>query len=211
MRAWSIVVACLLATGSVRAIGADVEDMFVRAQLKRMHDVVGQVARESHRAAIVRDTFAAVRDSIDADAQIEILIVEGDVVAEVLGDHLIAASESLALLPEGERAFVMAHELGHILLGHGSKRTELLRQHPNRHVPHGPDELRAVPLEPAASELAHRQELEADAFALRAIRKLGHGSDSALALFARQAVLDDTATHPRTPRRIAHLLDDLGG
>ena len=55
------------------------------------------------------------------------------------------------------------------------------------------------------SALSHAHELEADAFALRALRRFGHDTASALAVFMREGVKHDSATHPGTRKRVAHL------
>ena len=56
-----------------------------------------------------------------------------------------------------------------------------------------------------ASQQSHRHEHEADAFALRVLRSLGHEPNVAVAVFLRQGVMHDTATHPGMRKRLAWL------
>ena len=56
------------------------------------------------------------------------------------------------------------------------------------------------------SALSHAHELEADAFALRALRRFGH--DTACPPWrcsCAKAFKHDSATHPGTRKRVAHL------
>jgi Zn-dependent protease with chaperone function len=58
----------------------------------------------------------------------------------------------------------------------------------------------------AASELSHRHEYEADAFALRLLRRLGESDDTPVVLFTEHLpMVKATATHPGTHQRLAHL------
>jgi Zn-dependent protease with chaperone function len=62
-----------------------------------------------------------------------------------------------------------------------------------------------------ASATAHRQEFEADAFALRVLPTLGHPPQVAIAMFMDKGVQHDTATHPSTRKRVAALRAALAG
>jgi Zn-dependent protease with chaperone function len=202
----SSAIACLLlACSSLPALAVDMEEVFAQSQLRRVHDVSGQAVTDSPKATIVRATFARVRDSLDAQLPVGLLVVSGPIVAEALTDHIIAANEALADLPEGERAFVLAHELGHLVQSHWSKRALLFREHLPGAAVTAPTELAGDRLATQASALAHRQELDADAFALRTVRQLGYGFETALAVFMRQEAQRDTASHPSSRKRVAHL------
>jgi hypothetical protein len=63
----------------------------------------------------------------------------------------------------------------------------------------------AGPLAREASQQSHRHEHEADAFALRVLRDLKQDPNVALAVFLRTGVMQDTATHPSTRKRVAFL------
>ena len=118
---------------------------------------------------------------------------------------MIVANASLADMPEGERLFVLAHELGHLINGHWSHLGSAFKRRIPGEVarPHT-DEVAAL-LGPELSALAHRHEYDADAYGLRAVQQLGFGLDAALASFLRHGVQQDTATHPSTRKRVAHL------
>ena len=202
----SPVIACLLvACSSLPAVALDMDAAFAQSRLQRVHDVSLQAVADSPKATVVRAAFARVRGSLDAELSVGVLVVGGPIVAEALTDHIVAANESLADLPEGERAFVLAHELGHVVQSHWSKRALLFREHHPDETATGQADLAADRLVAEASVLAHRQELDADAFALHIVRRLGYDFETALAVFERQGAQPDTATHPGSLRRIAHL------
>jgi Zn-dependent protease with chaperone function len=57
-----------------------------------------------------------------------------------------------------------------------------------------------------ASALSHRQEFEADAFALRLLRRMGEPDDTPIVLFQQHLPLvKATATHPGSYERLARL------
>ena len=133
-------------------------------------------------------------------------LVGGDLFAEaVFGQATVAVSEAVGDLPEGERLLLLAHELGHLGLGHWAALNNLYRQHvPGAVTPATTDPVAAA-LGAQAHALSHRQEFEADAFGFALARQLGFGVDTALSLLLRQGLQFDSATHPATRRRLAQL------
>ena len=114
-------------------------------------------------------------------------------------------NESLADLPEGERIFIMAHEIGHVVAGHWEQMGRVYRRWIPGEVTQDKTDPVAGLLGRDASGLAHRHEYAADAFAHQALVKLGWPSEVAFAAFVRQGMQHDTATHPGTRKRIASL------
>jgi hypothetical protein len=174
-----------------------------------------QQVRLDHRGAAEGDTSAQQRlraslerllQLVPQEAPVTLRLVGGDLFAEaVFGQRLIAASEGAAELPEGERLFLLGHELGHLVLGHWGALSGLYLQHiPGEVRPETTDPVARV-LGVQAHELSHRHELEADAFAYALVRRLGFGVDTAYSLLSRQGMQHDSATHPGTRRRLAQL------
>jgi len=137
--------------------------------------------------------------------RVDFYVIRGEVIAETLHGHVVVANESLADLPEGTRLFVLAHELGHVAGSHWLQMGQLYRRWvPGEVTPQQTGPVAAL-LGRDASGLAHRQEFEADAFALAALRALGHPPREALSAFMHMGVQHDTATHPGTRKRVASL------
>lgn len=139
-------------------------------------------------------------------APADLHLVAGGLFAEArFGQLAVAAGLGVGELPEGERAMVLAHELGHLHLGHW----EALRALYQQHIPGAvrPDTTDAVAgaLGQAAHALSHEQELAADAFGLALLHRLGFDATDACSLLLRQGVQPDTATHPATRKRVAQL------
>jgi Zn-dependent protease with chaperone function len=166
---------------------------------------VTPAAADSPRAAVVRASFDRLASQYGAGLELDVRIVNGPIVAECLHGRTIVANESLAEQPEGVRLFVLAHEIGHAVLGHWDKLAALYQRHiPGAVVPENTDPV-AGALGREASQLSHEHELEADAFAYSVIRALGYDLDTAFAVLRLQGVQADTATHPGTRKRLAHL------
>ena len=186
-----------------QAHGEDIVDVLRRSQQQRL-DAMPR-ARTGDRARIVRSSFEKACKAVKPDMEVDLVVVTGATTAETLHGHIVVANESLADLPEGERLFILAHEIGHVVGDHWQQMGGLYRRWiPGEVTPAQTDPVAGL-LGRDASGLAHRQELEADAFALQALRKLGFDPDVAVSAFMRQGMQQDTATHPGTRKRLAAL------
>jgi len=154
----------------------------------------------------VRASLDRLVTLLPVGTSVELMLVGGDLFAEAdFGHSRVAASQAVGELPEGERLLMLAHELGHLQLGHWGALSGLYQ---------GliPGEVRPETTEPVAAELSaqahalsHRQEFEADAFGYGLVHQLGFGLDNAFALLTRHGMQQDNATHPGTRRRLAQI------
>jgi predicted Zn-dependent protease len=185
------------------AHGQDIADVLRHSQQTRLQAL--KAAPPGPKADKVRKTFEALHQRIAPQAVVDLHVISGGTVAETLHGHIIVANESLADLAEGERAFVLAHELGHVVNNHWLKMGLLYRRFvPGAVIQANTDPI-AGPLGREASALAHQQEIEADTFALQALGRLGHPADDAFSAFLHLGMQHDTATHPGTRKRVASL------
>jgi len=153
----------------------------------------------------VRASFDKLCQTLKPESEVDLVVIAGPTAAETLHGHTIVANESLADLPEGERIFILAHEIGHVVNDHWRQMGGLYRRWiPGEVTPSQTDPV-AGRLGRDASMLAHRHEFEADAYALRALRRLGFEPEVAATAFMRQGMQQDTATHPGTRKRLAAL------
>ncbi len=201
MRWLPIAILGIVLAGQAR--GDDIIDVLRRSQQQRLDALTP--APSGARAQAVRDSFDKLCRLLKLEVKVELLVITGATTAETLHGHTIVANESLAELPEGERSFILAHELGHVVNDHWQQMGGVYRRWiPGEVTPSQTDPV-ADMLGRDASGLAHRQEFEADAFGLQALRALGWPPEVALAAFLRQGVQHDTATHPGTRKRVASL------
>lgn len=190
-------------TLTMTARGEDIVDVLQRSQQLRLDSFAP--AAEGPRAERVRQTFERLRTHLAPLPPMDFLVIRGPVIAETLHGHVIVANEALADLPEAERSFLIAHEIGHVVNGHWLQ-MGLVYKH------WIPGEVRPETTDPVAGALgreaagtAHRQELEADLFALHALEQLGVPADAAFSSLRLMGLQQDTATHPGTRKRIASL------
>lgn len=163
---------------------------------------VDTASPESQR---IHDSFDRALGTLNLRDDVRLIVVRGPLLAVCLMGKVIAANVSLADLSEGERSFVLAHELGHVAHHHWSQFGALYQRHiPGEVVREKTDAVAGV-LGREASALSHEQEFEADAFALQLIRRLGAPDDTPQALFRHLPAIQATATHPGTQQRVAHL------
>jgi Zn-dependent protease with chaperone function len=193
-----------VATCAASAVQAnDIIDVLHESAQRRLDAM--PLAPDGPRLQAVRDSFERVRRAVAPELMVELRVVSGSTVAETLDGRVVVANEALADAPEGVRLFVLAHELGHVQQGHWRQVGDLYKRFvPGEVVPETTDGV-AGPLGRAASAQAHRHEFEADAFALRALRALGHTPDDAYAALRHQGLQQDSATHPGTRKRLASL------
>ena len=199
---------CLWLAWAAAAQAEGIVDVLLRSQavrLARHRDAnVESVAAERVRVSFWR--LVGTLALTESPEPIKLMLVGGPLFAEaVFGGRAVVVSESVGDLPEGERLLMLAHELGHVTLGHWAGLSGLYLQHiPGEVRPETTDPVAGV-LGPQAHALSHRQEFEADAFGFTLVRRLGYGVDNAFGLLTRNGVQLDSATHPATRRRLAQL------
>jgi Zn-dependent protease with chaperone function len=201
MRWLNLTILGLAMAGTAR--GEDITDVLRRSQQVRLEAMVP--ATDAARAQAIRHSFETLHHALDADAKAELRVVSTGPLAETLHGHIVVANEALADLPEGERLFILAHELGHVAAGHWAQMQQLYQRWIPGAVTQDKTDPVAALLGRDASGLAHRHEFAADAYALQAMRNLGWDPRHAFAAFSRQGLQFDTATHPGTRKRIASL------
>jgi hypothetical protein len=190
-------------TLAMTARGEDIVDVLRRSQQQRLDGFTE--AAEGPRATLVRQTFERLRQALAPLPPMDFHVIRGPVLAETLHGHVIVANEAMADLPEAERTFLIAHEMGHVANGHWLQMA-LVYKHwvPGEVTPATTDPV-AGALGRDAAGTAHRQELEADLFALRTLEQLGMPGDAAFSSLRLMGLQQDTATHPGTRKRIASL------
>lgn len=202
------VVSLLIALGACCSMGAartvGIEEVLAHSQETRLEGRVPASA-SSESVARIRATWARLLVASPPPHAIELRVMQGGLQAEAMLGRLLVVGESVGDLPENERAMLLAHEYGHLVLGHWGLLVAMYQQYI-------PGEVRPETTDPVAQALgrdgralSHRQELEADAFGYRLAQQLNVTLDDALSLLMRQPVTNDTPTHPATRRRIAQL------
>lgn len=191
------------------AAAEDIVDVLRRSQQMRLQAM--PLAAEGPKAAAIRSSFEQLRAALPDDVAAELRVVSAGTVAETLHGRIVVAHESLADLPEGARLFVLAHELGHVASNHWQQMGAVYRHWIPGEVKPATTDPVAGALGREASATSHRQEYEADAYALQVLRRLGRSPQDALAAFVQQGMLQDTATHPGTRKRVASLRAAMAG
>lgn len=199
-RVWAL--ACgLLASAPVAA--GDIAEVLAQSQARRL--AAFEAAPAGPLADAVRRSYDRLRAALPPALAVELRVVRGPVLAETLHGRVVVVHEQLGAMPEPTRRFVIAHELGHVMAGHWQQMGLVYR----RWVPGDVTPERTDPVAGAlgreASELSHRHEHDADAFALRLLTRLGHPPHDAWAAFMQLGLTQDTATHPGTRKRLAAL------
>lgn len=182
----------------------DILQVLERSQRQQLAGLT-EVDDASPEARVVRRSLDRLLARVTLPVPVSLRVVRGPRVAECLLGRVIVVNESVAEMNEGERLFVLAHELGHVAQGHWAAMGKLFQKHiPDEVVQEKTDAVARV-LGREASHLAHEQEYAADAFAWRLLAQLGEPNEAAFDLFRHLPMVNDTATHPGTRKRVAHL------
>jgi Zn-dependent protease with chaperone function len=112
--------------------------------------------------------------------------------------HTIVLSARLSRLPPAQRFFIMAHELGHLKLHHHAAISSFVAEA----VESAADEAAArAAVASGLGEISRRNELDADAYAVRLMQATGLDPEEAARLFDSIGEGADTATHPSAAHR----------
>lgn len=196
----------LLMAGRPAVAGEGILDVLDRSQSLRLAQLA-PVDPSDARARVLQASFQqvlSVADGLGA-RPVSLLVVQGPVVAETFHGRIIVVNADVAARPEGERLFVLAHELGHVVHADWAAVGSVYQRHIPAEVLQSRTDAVAALLGREMSALSHEQELSADGYALQLIGRLGHGMEAAVATFTRYGVQVDSATHPGTRKRIAAL------
>ncbi len=158
----------------------------------------------AHSAPIQADLERIFRQ-LARRPDIELLVVDGPFHAEMLAGRVLVVGASLAALPEGERLFILSHEIGHAAMSHWGELGELYTRLIPGEVRQDLTDAVAPQLGREASALVHGHEYAADAYAWQILRSLGFGMDSVMAALQVVPGMGDTPTHPATRKRYARL------
>jgi Zn-dependent protease with chaperone function len=202
---WLAVLAMLVALAlSTPAAAEGILSVLVRSNRQKLDELTRQAVSDP-RADLLRNDFERLLARQSKRPDVELLVVDGPVQAETLAGRVIVISAGLAVLDEGERLFILAHELGHVQMAHWTELSALYVRHiPAEVTPDVTDAVAPV-LGREASALVHGHEYAADAFAWRSIRAMGYGLASARGALQVVPNLGDSSTHPATRKRMAQL------
>ncbi len=202
----AILMALTMTVSAPAWCGEDILDVLQRSQQMQLDALTEvEVDPASREARIVRGSFERALTVLKMPVDVKLVVVRGPLLAVCLMGKVVAANVSLADLSEPERLFVLAHELGHVAHGHWPQLGQLYKRHiPGDVLPATTDPVARV-LGREASEMAHHHEYEADAFAMRLLRRMGEPEDTPIVLFHHLPMVKATATHPGTHQRVAHL------
>lgn len=183
-----------------------IEQVLLRSQAQRLADRGTALNAPPESVQNLRTSFERLKALSPQLADVELLLVGGDLYAESLfGRRTVAASAAVGELPERERLLMLAHELGHQALSHWHALAGLYHQHVPAEVRRDLTDPVAGVLGQEGSALSWRHEFEADAWGYQLARPLELGVEDAVGLLLRQGVLGDSPTHPGTRRRLLQL------
>lgn len=141
---------------------------------------------------------ARFRQLVPAAAKVSFQVLDCESDGFVYQGQTIVLSTRLARMNSQQRFFIIAHELGHLTLGHHGA----MRSFVGRIVDQQRDEAKArAQLVSSLSAISHRHELDADAFSVRTMRAAGQDPEQAALIFDSIGDDRDNNTHPSARRR----------
>lgn len=201
MKTWLLLVVSLLLTSPAHAF--DVGQALELGQRIRLENCE-PLGSDSPKARVLQASLAQVSKAAETAPPV-LRVARCDAFAQVLAGDIVVHPD-LALWGEGERLFVLAHELGHIRQAHWQQFTLALRSA----IPVTATDEQAPRLlqrfVPRLQGLLHAFEYEADTYAVRLLRVLGRDAPfEAAQAIARQPANEEALTHPSASQRIHRL------
>lgn len=187
--------------------GDDIRSVLLRSQQMQLDALMAQqVSDQDPRAEVIHASFDRVLNAVNVPSDIRLIVVRTPLLAVCLMGRVVAVNVGVADLSEAERTFVLAHEVGHVAYSHWAQLGDLYQDYIPGTVSREHTDAVAAALGRDATQLMHRHEFEADAFAFRLLRRLGESDDTPVVLFQEHLpFVVNTATHPGTQQRIAQL------
>jgi len=141
-----------------------------------------------------------------AGQPVTLRVTRDSVSGEAMLGAVVMVDESIAALPEDERLFQIAHELGHIELAHLERQIAIYRQYVGASV----DDVyiartlnaHALEFSPALQAL----ELEADAYGQRLLLRVPDAEQGGIHTFERNGYVRADFSHPSSHERLLRLL-----
>lgn len=196
-----------LAAAGPSAWCESITEVLARSQQQRL-EANTEADPQAPATRTVRQSFDALLKHVSHGGALpacELRVVTGPALAETLHGRVIVVNQSLANLTEGERLFILGHELGHVLQGHWPQMTKVYQTWIPGEVVKEKTDAVAGRMGREASALAYQHELEADNFGLRVLRELGYPPQQAFSAFVSLGMQHDSPTHPGTRKRLASL------
>jgi Zn-dependent protease with chaperone function len=182
----------------------DIQSVLDRSTRSKLAYLQDHAVRDA-RAERLQHDFDRLLARMSPRPEVTLLVVDGPAQAETLAGAVVVISASFAALEEGERLFILSHELGHALMGHWNELSAVYRRHIPGEVTQVVTDAVAPALGREASTLVHSHEYAADAYAWQTLRSLGHGLGSVQAALHVVPNMGDTPTHPSSRKRFARL------
>jgi Zn-dependent protease with chaperone function len=153
--------------------------------------------RHPQRQVIEADVARFIK-AVDVPDSVRFQVLDCEADGFVHQGQTIVLSTRLARMNPQQRFFIIAHEMGHLRLGHHGAMRSFVARIVNDH----PDELRArAHLASGLSQISHQHEFDADAFAVRAMESASLQPEQAAWIFDSIPSDRDNATHPSARRR----------
>ena len=115
----------LMAAGSE---AVEIGEVLQRSQQQRLEAGV-PADTGSERARRIRRSFDQLVQLAPTAHPVELRVLQGGLQAEAMLGRVLVVGEAVGDLPEGERLMLLAHEYGHLSMGHWSALVGLYRQH----------------------------------------------------------------------------------
>jgi hypothetical protein len=161
---------------------------------------------DAPEAKVLQRSFKALQDARAATTSVRLRVADCAHGIQVLAGEVVVPAE-VASWDEGERLFVLAHELGHIEHRDWEHLTAAYAESAPRDIAEDDVPRTLSNLRARANQLKRHFEYAADKYAAQLLTRMGRNAqDDAEAALARFWSREDTPTHPGAMQRMAALL-----
>lgn len=156
------------------------------------------VSPRNPQRQVIESDIARFTKAVGAPSDVRFEVMDCEADGFVYQGRTVVLSTRLTRMSPAQRFFIVAHEMGHVQLGHHGA----MRSFVAGIVDKNPDEsLARRQLASSLAEISHQHEFDADAYAVKAMQSAGLDPEQAAWIFDSIGRDQDNATHPSARRR----------
>lgn len=164
--------------------------------------IVAIKAAEDPRSQLLQVEFTALLKLTGVTTPVRLIVTKSSLIAQAFPGRVVAVNLEIAGVPKAQRTFIMAHELGHVLMDHFGSLLHVIDDQERALAVLGLAD--AIALN-SLSLLSHSNEFSADTFASNCVLKLNLSVSDAIKFFEPFESQPESSSHPAVAERLRRL------
>ena len=165
--------------------------------------IVDVPSTEDPRAQLLQNEFSALLKAAGVTEPVKLVVTTSDLIGQAFPGRVVAVNIQVAQVSKAQRTFILAHELGHVLMEHFGAVLLLLDKHETSSQTFVVDQ---AFVRENITPMSHLSEFAADEFAGKCLLKMNLSISDAAKFFEAYESSPENASHPAMSERLKRLL-----